>query len=301
MRGALDGVRVVDLSTGPLGGMATMILGDHGAEVLKVEPPGGDRFRCLPSAPLWLRGKRVSSLTFTKHQHGRCCTILSRVRMCWSSRDLQLRQFAGVCRSRTSLRLGPTSCIVRSRVGVAAADLLTCRRMKASWPLGPGECCNSNASSAKVARCTRRCRSQYIVAAQGALQGVLAALIARQRGAVGAQRVETSVLQGLLPFDLAELLLLEVASRGGGALPSPYGVGGSLPTLNYHPIPTEDGRWIQCGNLLEHLFIVVPRRNGPARGRARRRPACRASGAVVGGSGGDRSRQDPLPRPHEDG
>ena len=66
MRGALDGVRVVDLSTGPLGGMATMMLGDHGAEVLKVEPPGGDRFRCLPSAPLWLRGKKSLELDLHK-------------------------------------------------------------------------------------------------------------------------------------------------------------------------------------------------------------------------------------------
>ena len=27
-----------------------------------------------------------------------------------------------------------------------------------------------------------------------------------------------------------------------------------MPTLNYHPLRTSDGKWIQCGNLLEHLF-----------------------------------------------
>src|SRR6185312_16329368 len=52
------------------------------------------------------------------------------------------------------------------------------------------------------------------VAAHGAVQGILAALVARCRGA-GAQRVETSLLQGLLPFDLVELLLIEVAERSG--------------------------------------------------------------------------------------
>src|SRR4051812_20074543 len=61
----MQGLRVVDLSSGPVGGMATMVLADFGADVIKVEPPGGDRFRALAAAPLWLRGKRsvVADLT----------------------------------------------------------------------------------------------------------------------------------------------------------------------------------------------------------------------------------------------
>ncbi len=54
----LDGLRVLELSSGPAGGLATMILADFGADVLKIEPPGGDRFRSLAAAPVWLRGKR---------------------------------------------------------------------------------------------------------------------------------------------------------------------------------------------------------------------------------------------------
>lgn len=44
-RGALDGVKVVDLSRVLGGPYATQILGDHGADVLKVEPPQGDETR----------------------------------------------------------------------------------------------------------------------------------------------------------------------------------------------------------------------------------------------------------------
>jgi crotonobetainyl-CoA:carnitine CoA-transferase CaiB-like acyl-CoA transferase len=58
MAQVLEGMRVVDVTTGPVGGMATMVLADFGADVIKVEPPGGDRFRALAAAPLWLRGKR---------------------------------------------------------------------------------------------------------------------------------------------------------------------------------------------------------------------------------------------------
>ena len=43
--GALDGVRVLDLSRLVAGNMLTQVLGDFGAEVIKVEPPAGDTLR----------------------------------------------------------------------------------------------------------------------------------------------------------------------------------------------------------------------------------------------------------------
>ena len=40
-----NNLNVLDLGIGPVGGLASMILADHGANVLAVEPPGGDPFR----------------------------------------------------------------------------------------------------------------------------------------------------------------------------------------------------------------------------------------------------------------
>ena len=58
-------LRVIDLSSGPAGGIATMVLADFGADVIKVERPGGDPLRRFPASPMWLRGKRSVELDLT--------------------------------------------------------------------------------------------------------------------------------------------------------------------------------------------------------------------------------------------
>jgi crotonobetainyl-CoA:carnitine CoA-transferase CaiB-like acyl-CoA transferase len=60
LTGPLSGLRVVDCSTGTAGPRATGVLADYGAEVIWVEPPGGDRFRADLAIPyaVFNRGKR---------------------------------------------------------------------------------------------------------------------------------------------------------------------------------------------------------------------------------------------------
>ncbi len=49
MPGPLDGVRIIEITSVVLGPWACQILGDMGADVIKIEPPGdGDYLRGLP-------------------------------------------------------------------------------------------------------------------------------------------------------------------------------------------------------------------------------------------------------------
>ncbi|HEY1487682.1 MAG TPA: CoA transferase [Micromonosporaceae bacterium] len=48
MTGALAGVRVVDMTSTVMGPSSTQLLGDHGADVIKIESPAGDTTRHVP-------------------------------------------------------------------------------------------------------------------------------------------------------------------------------------------------------------------------------------------------------------
>jgi crotonobetainyl-CoA:carnitine CoA-transferase CaiB-like acyl-CoA transferase len=64
MPGALSGIRVIDCSRGTAGPRATGILADYGADVVWVEPPGGDplRERLAVEYSVFNRGKRSATL-----------------------------------------------------------------------------------------------------------------------------------------------------------------------------------------------------------------------------------------------
>ncbi|MFN8638614.1 MAG: CoA transferase [Dehalococcoidia bacterium] len=61
MGGALEGVRVIDFGQYVAGPLAGMLLGDQGADVIRVDPPSGPAWE-TPANAAWNRGKRSIAL-----------------------------------------------------------------------------------------------------------------------------------------------------------------------------------------------------------------------------------------------
>ena len=59
MPGALDGVRILDLTWGAAGALGVLFLAEQGADTIKVEPPGGDPFRGYDGYRVWTRSRRA--------------------------------------------------------------------------------------------------------------------------------------------------------------------------------------------------------------------------------------------------
>ncbi|MBI2205160.1 MAG: CoA transferase [Candidatus Rokubacteria bacterium] len=71
MPGALDGIRILDASTVVLGPLAAQILGDMGADVIKIEPPEGDTTRQLGPA----RNPGMAALYLTCNRNKRSLVL----------------------------------------------------------------------------------------------------------------------------------------------------------------------------------------------------------------------------------
>lgn len=70
---ALTGLKVLDFSQIGAGPTIGMLLGDMGAEVIKIESPGGDLGRQI--GPPWLDGESVVALSFNRNKKGLCLDL----------------------------------------------------------------------------------------------------------------------------------------------------------------------------------------------------------------------------------
>ncbi len=239
-----DGLRVVDFTNSYPGALATMVLADSGAEVIKVEPPGGDPSRRHYASVMWHRGKKSVVLDLKTEAGRRDAVALA------TGADVVIESF----RPGVAERLG----IGYETLSKAAPSLVYCS-ITGFGPTGP--LAGLKAYEGVVHAVAGRMDAFYTlvgkdgpnysalgVASYGvamtALHGTLAALMLRDRTGIG-QRVETSLLQALTCFDLWNFLAWQIHERTGEEVARGY----SGPVPPYMTGRSKDGHWFQFGNL----------------------------------------------------
>jgi crotonobetainyl-CoA:carnitine CoA-transferase CaiB-like acyl-CoA transferase len=195
--GALDGIRILDLSQGIAGPLGVLLLAEHGADVIKVEPPGGDPFRSYEGYRCWNRSRR-SVIVDLGSAEGR-----THFRRLARSADVVVESF----RPSTAGRLGLGYEDLREIDGRLV--VVSCPAYPAGHPLAERPTYDAlvQASSGQMwAQPGWRPGPIFLhmpVPSMGAAflvsAGALAALSARQRTGRG-QHVQTSLLQGALLY-----------------------------------------------------------------------------------------------------
>lgn len=255
MQQALEGLRVLDLGSGPAAGMATMILADFGAEVLLIERPGGDPLTHLPAAPLWRRGKHTLALDL-----GSAADLDTLHALCAGADVLVCNWRAGALARRgldyESLHARHPHLLFCHLSGFGAVGpLADCPAYEHLVAAATGRMKLFSGTTNRSGPVFSALQVGVHATAQTVVASILAALHARHEDGAG-RLVETSLLQGFLPYEQGAMLGVQFRDRLGeaaGALQSQTDEP-PLPSLYYHPAQAGDGRWMQFGNLLPHLF-----------------------------------------------
>jgi len=254
MAQVFDGITVLDFTRGMPGGIATMVMSDFGAEVIKVEAPSDEKFRESPGAIQWNRGKKSIILDLKTPQGREKAHKLARLS------DVVIESF----RPGVTRRLG----IDYANLGANHPELVYAS-LTGFGVQGPYA--NYKGYDAVVAAKTGRMMMfsgqntregpNYVVvkgvchsAATALIRGITTALYLREKTGRG-QMVETSMLKTITTYDHISWIHGQMIAKDPETHPPDprVGIGRPNPT-GYLPARTRDGRWIQLGNIVERLF-----------------------------------------------
>ena len=252
MAGPCTGLTVLDFSLGMPGAVCTLVLADFGAEVIKVEPPGGDPFRFQPAWISWNRGKKGIVLDLETAEGREQASRLA------GSADVLVESFrpgdmAGWGLGFDDLaRLYPRL-VYCSITGFGQEGPL--RRVKGYEGLvaaKAGRSLNMQGQPNREGPVYSAVPTGSWHASQAAVRGILAALRVRDLCGRG-QWVQTSIVQALAsPHDNnvgdGGLVNMQLRRRDPERFPGRPGGNRGLSSIGYIPVRTGDGAWLQHAN-----------------------------------------------------
>lgn len=241
LAGPLDGVRVLDLTTILLGPFATQILGDMGADVIKVEAPGGDAIRNVGPPPADGMGA-----VFLGTNRNKRSIVLDLKQD--AARDALLRlaadadAFVHNMRPRAIARLG----LAYEDVVAARPDIVYCGSygFRAAGPYGDKAAFDDmiQAASGLAALQNRDAEPRYVTSAMAdkvtgmaVANAVVTALFYRERSGHG-QCIEVPMFETMVNFNCVEHLYGRVYEPARGRTGYPRTL-----SPDRRPYATQDG------------------------------------------------------------
>jgi crotonobetainyl-CoA:carnitine CoA-transferase CaiB-like acyl-CoA transferase len=232
---ALAGVRVLDLSGGVAGPLGVLQLAEHGADVIKIEPPGGRPGRADPASRVYDRGRRSVTLDLTAPDGTRLFRELC------ATADVLVEAFA----PGTMARLGLAYESLREEF----PRLVYCS--VPAWPAGGRYADRPGYDALVMARTGQHWENpshrpgpvftHSPVASLGAMMlvpiGIMSALVHRDRSGHG-QHVEVSLLQGVMALTTQNW---NWTDQGQFQLPKAY-----PSTHQFSIYECADGEWIHA-------------------------------------------------------
>jgi len=226
---ALAGIKILDLSQGAAGPTCAMHLGDLGAEIIKIEPPGGEWGRRL--GPPFVGGAAAAYLGMNRNKRSVVVDLKADggsdvvLRLAQSS-DVALESF----RPGVAERLGiGQQAMARHNPGLIYAAI-SAFGQEGPWRDRPGVDGVAQAMGGIMSVTGTEDAGPVKVGVPAAdmaggafmTQGILAALLHRERTGKG-QRVDVSLLDALLAFQVVPLSMYlasgETPTRLGSAAP----------------------------------------------------------------------------------
>ena len=252
----LNGIRILDFTGGMAGSVATMVMSDFGAEVIKVEPPEGDPYRAAPPSLLWNRGKKSVVLDLSDADGRRRAKALAR------SADVVVETFTPGDAEKMGVDYASLSAENPGLVYVSITGFGERGDYAGYPPYEPVVSAKCGRYMAFAGQNDREGPNYGAVqvashaAAMAAVRGAVAALAVRDRTGGRGQRVQTSIMRAVTYYDLMQWLVWQMMIKFPENFDDPTVVASRPTPIQYLPVRSKDGRWLQLANLMERLFIA---------------------------------------------
>jgi crotonobetainyl-CoA:carnitine CoA-transferase CaiB-like acyl-CoA transferase len=255
----LDGLRVVTTANALPTAIVGQVLADAGAEVWLLEPPEGSRLRSQPAWKFWARGQHSLRVDLTSDDDRALArALLDRSDVFVDGWGTGVARRLGL--AADELRASNPR-LVHARISAFGDDsrLASLQGWESVVMAAIGGCTSFSLLTSRAGPAFVSAPFCSVSAAHHALQGILGALVERERSNVG-QAIEVSLAHSFLAYDTWNWLLLVLADRYDQAFSSapPFDTEALVPNTPFVfrllVALSADGQWLQFSQTTDRLW-----------------------------------------------